>query len=139
MLLVLWYVMRLLNNRLVRGYAILVLGVLALLLRRLLASSQLDAAPPAIGIRSLVWQCYMEGVPVACSEPIITGLIFLLLIPALGGKSLPGLLIAIALLIPPAAFYFMLAPSWAGLILLLLPPLAYLLLDRWLPQVLDTG
>jgi hypothetical protein len=30
----------------------------------------------------------------------------------------------------------MLAPSWAALILLLLPPLAYLLLDRWLPPVL---
>jgi len=128
--------MHLLRNRLVRGYVVLLLGVLALLLRRLVASSQLDAAPPAIAVRSLVWQCYMEGAPVACSEPIITGLIFLLLVPALGWKSLPGFLVALALLIPPAAFYFMLAPSWAALILLLLPPLAYLLLDRWLPPVL---
>lgn len=128
--------MFLLRNRLFRGYAALLTGMLLLVVRRLVAPSQIDAAPLPIAVRTFVWQCYTEPNALACSELALGGLTLLLLVVALGWGSPLSVLVTIALIIPPAGFYFLLSPSWAALMVFLLPLLAYAILDRWLPQVL---
>ncbi len=126
-----------LENRLMRGYGIILIGLIILVTRRLLFPVEFDILPLAIVVPTMLTRCTNTGDLLSCSELVIAGLTFLLLIPALGWGSIPGFMIVIALILPPAALFFLFTPIWGGLLLLLLPLLIYLVLDIWLPRVLE--
>lgn len=127
----------LLANRLVRGYVVLGAGIIALALRRLILPSQFDVLPITVAIRTLVWNCYGEFELVSCGEPVIAGITFLALTIAIGWGGCLNAMIAVALMLPAVAVYYLLVPSWAALILLFIPLLAYVIIDIGLKRLLE--
>lgn len=126
-----------LENRLIRGYGIMLIGLVILVMRRLIFPIEMDILPLAIVVPTMLSHCTNTGDLLSCGELVIITLIVLLLIPALGWGSILSFMIVIALILPPAALFFLFTPIWGGLLLLLLPLLTYLLLDIWLPRVLE--
>ena len=126
-----------LESRLMRGYSIILIGLVILVARRLLFPVEFDILPLAIVVPTMLTRCTNTGDLLSCGELVIAALTILLLIPALGWGSILGFMIVIALILPPAALFFLFTPIWGGLLLLLLPLLTYLLLDIWLPRVLE--
>lgn len=132
--------MALFHNRLVRGYAVLLLGLLALITRRLFAPDilDLDISQIAVSFRLIVMNCYAAPGLVNCSDTLIVAATSGLLVVALGWSSLLGFLVAIALTIPPLALYIFLVPIWYVLLaFLLVPPLAYAILDVAMPRLIE--
>lgn len=126
-----------LENRLIRGYSIMLIGLVILVMRRLIFPIEMDILPLAIVVPTMLSHCTNTGDLLSCGELGIAILTFLLLIPALGWGSILSFMIVIALILPPAALFFLFTPIWGGLLFLLLPLLTYLLLDIWLPRVLE--
>lgn len=124
------------SNRLVRGYVVIGVGIILLAMRRLILTSQFDALPASVAMRTLIWDCYGEFKLVSCGDPFIAGLTFLLVTIAIGWGGCLNAMIAVALMLPVVAVYYLLLPVWAGGVLLVMPLLAYLIIDvgmkRWL-------
>jgi hypothetical protein len=112
-----------LQNRVVRGYLVLLAGVLVFFGRRLLAGEALlPAAPMAAEIRSTteIWI-------VVITAALVTQAV------ALG--RLRAMLIALPFALPPLMLYLTFYPTLiVFMMLLLLPLLVHAALQAWLPQ-----
>ncbi|MCU0493149.1 MAG: hypothetical protein MUD01_16310 [Chloroflexaceae bacterium] len=126
------------THRLVRGYVVLVLGVLLFFGRTFFVPDAADPAPftgdwlSAVALRPVA--CF-AGEPV-CTEVFIVVGTALLIGLLMGIGNLRAVLIATAFALPPLMIYITAYPIWIVLIMLLLMPLmAHAALNAWLPRV----
>lgn len=132
--------MSLLRNRIVRGYAVLLLGVLLLVVRRLIAPDILDLefARLDASFYLITTNCYTVPSFFYCSDVIIVSVTAVAYVIALGWRSFLGFLVAIALVIPALALYFFVVSIWIVLVTFLIaPPLAYVIMDVGIPRLLE--
>lgn len=112
------------SNRLIRGYLVIMVGVLAYLVRRQFAPTtfELQELPLTIATASNLNACLLAPTFGRCSDPLIVVLTAIALVVTVGwGGFIPALLTVV--MIPlPLAFYFLFAPTWMVLALLLAIP-----------------
>ncbi len=129
-----------LHHRLVRGYAVLLLGIVLFFARPIFAPDSLDGEPFTGAVATRVFGCVTGAERQLCTEPLIVLGTALVMGLALGWGSLRGLLIAVAFAVPPLLLYITFYPIWIVLIMLLLvPAMAHAALNTWLPAASRSG
>jgi hypothetical protein len=110
------------GSRAVRGYAVLLIGVVLFIgLRLATGAALLESDPNYAHIASEV-------------EPQLIVVTLVLVGVAVGWGSVRGILIATAFTLPPLMLYFTFYPLWIILLMLLMVPmLGYAALRSWLP------
>lgn len=112
------------ENRLVRSYAVLLIGTLLFFGRRQVFPIPIEQGLPFdIGVASVLNLCYETPSLINCSDPTIIIGTALAVVLAVGWGNLP-LLILTAIALPlPLALYFLFGPVWLVFIILLVIPL----------------
>jgi hypothetical protein len=119
--------MQLFQNRIIRAYLVIALGVAFYVLRRFALPTFLETegVPFDIAGPSALYSCYFDGFALnTCADGFIVGLTVIGVIIAVGWGSLGMAIFAIILSISPLVLYFALSPIWAPFIGLLIIPIA---------------
>jgi hypothetical protein len=118
--------MQIFTGRVVLAYAVILVGAILFLLRRLVLPTtfEIEGVPFDIAVGSVVNSCYNRPALNSCSDLVIVLLTILGVVVATGWRSVGRAIFAVILAIVPLGLYLGLGPIWIPLLALLLIPLA---------------